>query len=192
MACLCGAENAGGPCLCEFTSLEQVVGGTLIDSLSPAIDCVRDLYTQLGLRSYQVNLVWTRWTGGERGVGQEYVLAAQALLPTPKLMGLGGVQIEQKELGANEQGSVTVSEISMRYTEDLLMGRAGPVPEGAQIPLDVSFFWEVLLPSAGAPGGIRRRFTPSGAPERNSGKFEWSIRLTETEGARLRDGRVGD
>jgi hypothetical protein len=169
--------------------VEDVVGATLIDALAPAIDCARDLYTSLGLRTYQVNLVWTRWSGGERGVGQETVLAVETLLPTPKLSGLGAVAIELKELGSSEQGSVTLSEISLRYSEDLLMGRGGPLPLGEPIPFDVQFYWELALP-VGDGTAIRRRLTPNGVPERSGGKLQWSIQLNETEGRRARDGGI--
>jgi hypothetical protein len=174
---------------CLFTTAEQVLGHTLIDGLAGTVDCLRDLYTTLGLRSYQVQLVWTRWSSGERGIGQEFVVAVEPLLPTPKLNGLGGVARELRELGTNEQGSITVSEIALRYGEDLLLGRGGPLPLGEAIPADVSFFWEIYLPT-GNGEGIRRRFTPNGAPERQPGKFQWSVRLVESEGARLRDGRL--
>jgi hypothetical protein len=189
MACAACTQGSGGTCTCVFTPLEEVAGSTLIDSLTATVDCARDLFTSLGLRSYEVTLVWTRWTGGERGVGQEYVVATQPILPTPKMSGLGGVGIELKELGSNEQGSVNLSEISLRYTEDLLMGRGGPVPEGQLIPFDVSFYWEIALPLAGGQK-LRRRFTPSGVAERKAGSFEWTIQLVETEGARRRDGSV--
>lgn len=188
MACSACAQGSGGTCSCVFTPLEDVAGSTLIDSLVATVDCARDLYTSLGMRSYQVSLVWTRWSGGERGVGQEFVIETQDILPIPKMAGLGGVAIELKELGSNEQGSVTLSEISLRYAEDLLMGRGGPVPLGQPIPFDVSFYWEIALPLGASGQALRRRFTPSGAAERKAGSFEWTIRLVETEGARRRDG----
>src|SRR5581483_8497539 len=75
---LCGAK--------EFTTVEAAQAqpmGTLIDQLTPTVDCLRDLQTQLGARQYEVTLVWTRWTGGERGVGDEYVVTALPMLPTP-------------------------------------------------------------------------------------------------------------
>lgn len=190
MACACGSKSAGAPCLCAFTRVEDVVGATLVDALGPTIDCVRDLYTSLGLRAYEVSLVWTRWTGQERGVGNEYLVEVQTLLPTPKLSELSAITLELKEIGSNEQGSLTVTELSSRYSEDLLMGRAGPVPLGERIPSDTQFFWEVFLPTQKGEG-IRRRFTPASAPSRRPGNFDWEIKLVEQEVPRLRDGRLG-
>ncbi len=188
MACSCAAATLGLECLCgAFTSVEDALGNTLVDALAPTIDCVRDLYTELGLRSYQVSLVWTRWTGGERGRGNEYIVEVLPLLPTPKLSELTGLEQELKEIGLNEQGNLTVSELSLRFTEDLLMGRGGPLPPGQPIPPDVNFFWEVYLPEKRG-SGIRRRFFPASAPSRNGGEFEWSITLKEQEGQRLRNG----
>lgn len=183
------AQRPFGCQACLFTLVDGVAGHTLIDSLVPTIDCARDLYTSLGLRTYQVSLVWTRWSGGERGVGQETVALVRTVLPTPKLAGLGGVQIELKELGSSEQGSIELSQISLSYSEDMLLGRAGVVPEGQPIPFDVSFFWELALPLGGGHS-IRRRFTPSSPPERRGGSLDWLVRLIEAEGARLRDGRL--
>jgi hypothetical protein len=187
MACTCRAASSGA-CLCEFTSVESVAGNTLVDALTPVVDCVRDLYTQLGLRAYEVSLVWTRWTGQERGVGNEYVVWVERLLPTPKLSDLSALTLELKEIGTNEQGALTVTELSGRFSEDLLMGRGGPLPLGEEIPPDTNFFWEVSLPvSAGA---IRRRFTPASAPSRRPGSFDWEVRLMQQDSARLRDGRL--
>ena len=190
MACRCGCESHGGACLCgSFTKVEDVVGGTLVEALGGTIDCVRDLYTSLGLRTYQVSLVWTRWTGGARGVGNEYIVQVLPLLPTPKLGELTALELELKEIGMNEAGTLSVSELSPRFTEDLLMGRAGPMAPGQPLPPDVEFFWEVFQPER-AGSGIRRRFFPSSVPNKSAGGFEWTISLKEQEGARQRDGRL--
>lgn len=190
MPCSCGASTGGGQaCSCApFTLVEDVVGQTLIDELSDIVDCARDIYTSLGLRTYQVSLVWTRWTGGERGRGQEYLLQELPLLPTPKL-DLASVALELKELGMNEQGTITVTQLSARYDEDLLMGRAGPLPKGQDLPVDVNFFWEVYTPEQRGRG-VRRRFFPAGAPSKDAGAFQWTMRLTEQEGERQRNGAL--
>lgn len=189
MSCACASASSGGACLCEFTRVEDVVGTTLIDSLGGVVDCVRDLYTTLGLRTYEVSLVWTRWTGGERGVGNEFVVQVLPLLPTPKLSDLSSLELQLKEIGSNEQGTLTVTELSSRYTEDLLLGRAGPLVSGEAIPPDVNFFWEVFLPSKRGEG-IRRRFTPASAPSKRPDSFDWEIRLMQQDEARQRDGRL--
>lgn len=188
MTCACRAAALGEPCTCAFTLPEEHVGQTLVDSLVPTVDCIRDLYAELGLRPYQIMLVWSRWSGGERGRGQESVLAIWPILPTPKLQDLSAVRTQLIEIGQNEQGTVRVEQISMRYSEDLLLGRGGPLPEGREIPRDVSFYWEVLLPD-GVGSGVRRRFFPVSVPSRNAMKFEWALELREIEGPRDRDGR---
>lgn len=191
MACMCGGQlGPNGNCFCgQFTAVEDVIGETLTEALGPVVDCVRDLYTQLGARAYQVSLVWTRWTGRERGVGNEYVVEVFPLLPTPLISDLMGVALELKPIGSNEQGDLTVTELSPRYDEDLLLGRAGPVPKGRAIPGDVSFFWEVYLPDRRGHG-VRRRFTPSSAPSKRPLGFEWEIKLRQQEEPRLRDGSL--
>jgi hypothetical protein len=184
-----GASQSTG-CACgAFTTVESVLGYTVIDMLAPAVDCARDLYTQLGLRTYAVTLVWTRWSGGSRGRGQEFIVGTFAILPTPMVPDLTALSLELKEIGMNEQGSLTVSQISPRFGEDLLMGRDHVIPTGSKIPSDMDFFWEIYMPSPDGKG-IRRRFFPSSAPSLDAGKFEWTIQLKEQEGSRARNGRL--
>lgn len=166
------------PCECgcgDFTVLDEAnVQGTLMASLIPCIDSVRDIYSCLGVRAYQVWLVRTQWSGGERGVGQESVLEALQVLPTPKVDGMGGVQRSTHQFGTVDDGSVTVSEVSARYTEAELLGQA--VGSGASTPDDQNFYWEVR-DVTGQPGEQRRRFTVVGVPDRDMARVEWTVRL---------------
>lgn len=184
VACgLCGSK--------DFTTVAQVNAmGSLIAGLNPVVDCLRDLFTQLGARAYQISLVWTRWTGGDRGIGNEFLVRELALLPTPLVGGLdSSIRQQLTSIGIQEAGNLRVSELSPSLNEDLLMGRAVVLPLGADIPDDMSFYWEIFFPQVGA-NGVRRRFTPSGPPNKNPLNFEWTITLLRASDDRGRDGAL--
>lgn len=188
MACSgCGYS----PCTCAcgggFTQLSgAALGRTLLASLVPCIDKIRDIHTQFGARPYQVMLVWTQWSGGARGVGIEETTREEALLPTPLVSELTSVSFDMQAVGMNEGGSLRISEISARYTEDYLSGRD---EAGDDIADDVSFYWEVTFMQKCGPG-IRRRFRLSAAPSLNSTKFEWTAPLVKVDEDRTRSGEV--
>jgi hypothetical protein len=185
MACsLCGSSVA-----CACSSFTQLGAGdfahTIIGSLGSVVDCARDIATQLGARPYTVALVWTRWSGGSRGEGSEVVLRVEPILPTPKVADFTALQVGLESIGTLEEGSVRVSEVSTRYTEDHLLGRAD---DGTEIPGDQSFYWEVSYQTIDGPGP-RRRFTPKSAPSFKATRLEWVIDLVRIAEDRSRDGR---
>lgn len=175
------------PCRCpgQFTVLDQVSAGrTLLRSLVPCVDQIRDLYTQFGARSYQVAMVRTKWSGGERGMGHESVLSEELVLPTPLVAALSGVDRTAQQFGLAETGSVQVSQISARYTEDQLVGLGAG---GERIPEDESFYWEVrAIVSDGTVA--RRRFFPQSVPSLDMLKLEWTVTLTKAGEDRGRSG----
>jgi len=173
---------------CGLCGSQSQPMGTLIDMLTPTVDCLRDLMTQLGARQYEVSLVWTRWSGGERGVGDESLVRALPMLPTPLVSDLDStLRRELVSIGMNEGGNLRVSELSPRLNEDLLLGRAIIGPLGSEIPADVSFYWEVFFPRVGS-AGVRRRFFPRSPPNKNPTRFQWSIDLMKQDEDRGRDG----
>lgn len=188
MGCSCSVT----PCACSKT-FTQVGPATLQNSLAAsltcAVDSVRDLYTSLGVRNYRVSLVWTRWSGGERGVGAEYVVCEETILPTPLVSDLKALQVEVSEIGSDEDGQITVSQISPRYTELTLMGQGKLSAPGEEIPEDVQFYWEIFYPQKDG-GGLRRRMTPKSAPNYHATKFEWTINLLKQEDNRTAAGDV--
>lgn len=158
--------------------------GTLIARLTPAVDRLRDLKTKLGARPYRVSLVTTRWSGGERGVGAEEVVGCCVLLPTPKVADLDGLELTIQSVGADEVGTLRVSEISPSYSEEQLRG-LGPL--GEEIPADHNFYWEVTYPKANG-ADLRRRFLPRSPPGYDAVKFQWSIVLVKASEDRERNG----
>lgn len=176
------------PCQCcggSFTVLQgAAIDRTLVRSLTPCVDAIRDIYTCLGARAYQVALIVTRWSGGERGEGVEELISHKLLLPTPQIEDLSGLDTQIVAIGQEEDGTVTVSQISPRFSEDELMGRE---LDGTPIPSDHSFYWEIHFPTASGDG-VRRRFTPAAAPTYNPTAFEWRVTLARQSEDRLRNG----
>lgn len=181
MSCGCGCGSAGA---CASVLTPAQFAGSLGQRLINTVDCARDMYTKLGLRTYQVQLIWTEWTGAERGAGVESVKKCVKILPTPLVTDISGVKLDLRPVGMIEAGGVFVQEISGRLTEDLLMGRECL---GVEIPDNVNFYWEVYYPqSAGFP--IRRRFFPASVPVYKPEKFQWRVFLNKISEDRLRTG----
>jgi hypothetical protein len=101
--------------------------GRLLDRLAPTIDRLRQrTVVQVGLRPYDVVMVWTRSTGEERGEGYERVLRAVPILPAPKVEDLTTVALQPYNAGILPVGSVRLSAITLQLTEDDLRGRTVP------------------------------------------------------------------
>ncbi len=157
---------------------------SLMQQLIPVVDCIRDLYTQLGARAYKVSVVRTRWSSGRRGVGTESVVSSIDLLPTPLVVDMAGLNEVLTAIGTNEQGQVTVKEISGRYTEDQLLGvdaAGNPPGPGDNLYYEIEFF-------RGSGQSEIRRFVKQSAPNYSPGDFAWSINLVNANENRNRDG----
>ena len=190
----CGKPPFGDPgvaltdgCLCpspSFTKISDLELGGVVGQLTNCVDGVRDIYTQLGARTYEVRLVWSRWTGGERGVGEEYVFHEELIQPTPLIADLAALDRELTQVGLAELGKLRVTQISPRYTERTLLGQLNEV---ALTP-DTSFYWEVSRPAHEGERAVRRRFFPASPPSYKATDFDWSIVLVRAHGDRLPDG----
>jgi hypothetical protein len=167
-----------------FTALRGVsLRSTLVQRLVPTVDRVRDLATKFGIRPYEIHVVRTRWSGGQRGSGQEVVVQDVALLPTPKISDLTGLNLRIESIGSIEAGSLRVSRISMTFTEDQLSGRdADGNPPGD----DEQVYYEVYLPGGDGTlaNGKRRRFALASAPWLKPGGVHWQVILERAAGDR--------
>lgn len=185
MACCvsCGSQV----CQCDPTVLSgSAIDCTLVASMTSTVDCIRDLYTSFGARPYQVMLVWTSWSGGVRGRGVEEIVREELILPTPKISDLTDLSRDLSAVGTDDSGSIRVTEISPKYTEDYLLGRPD---DGAAIATDQHFYWEVRFPRADGLGP-RRRFVPKSAPSLDALAFQWKISLLKVSEDRMRNGDV--
>jgi hypothetical protein len=143
---------------------------------------------------------------GEIGVGRPIVVREIEILPTP-MVSLGGVGKRYDATGVTEAGSISVTEISMSFSEDVLMGL---LPEYRDpdhpdtLAQGIEFFWELrdVRPagyvSPGFEGQVapqdmplpRRRFHITGTPNRNTDQFFWAVNLGRADGERSRQGSV--
>src|SRR5574337_474611 len=157
-----------------FTDLSGLdLSNTLARKLIPVADVLRDLRTKFGMRPYEVHIIRQRATGGDRGVGEQYTMSDVVILPTPRIVDLSTLADVVQEIGLDELGSVTMDEISGRFTEYQLRGFHD---DGSPPDQDEVVFYEVFFPQIGSTG-TRRRFYPASAPHYAAGRFEWSLRL---------------
>lgn len=163
--------------------LSRTLGRKLIDT----VDTLRDIPVRFGLRTYEVHVIRTRWTGGERGLGQEVTISDTPILPTPLLTSLDGVSRVVNIVGLDEIGTVRVEQISGRYSENFLSGNDS---EGNGQDADTQFFYEIQFPTPGtvSDGAPRRRFFPAAAPNYDASKFAWNITLQRSHVDRLDNG----
>lgn len=170
----------------KFTKLSgSDLSKTLASCLIPVADSLRDIYTQLGLRTYSVKILRTSWTGGRRGVGVEYIKEQIDILPTPKISALDEITEILQPVGLDEVGAIRLTEISGRFTEDDLLGR---IPNGIPIDKDEQIFYEIEFPRLDSISGVKRRFVIRSAPYYDATILQWSVRLERTREDRSRNG----
>lgn len=145
---------------------------TLIANLTPCIDSVRELNADYGLRPFRVFLVKTRWTGGARGRGVETVVSEEEILPMPKVETLASINMVMMTVGTDENGDVRISEISLKYDENKLMGRG---PGGEPLDNAESFRWELQNIARGE--SWRRSFVVRGVPDFKPGQMQCTVVL---------------
>ncbi len=154
-------------------------------------DKIRQLNTKFGLRPYRVFLIWTKWSGEERGMGDEVELKRLEILPTPKVSNLDNVTFSLMHSGTVPVGSVKVEEISGQMTQDTLQGRGlTGMPEWVDhIPEPYSFFYEVVEDGRGDDPANRPKFRLLNVPFRRAGKVDWTLMLERISEDRNRLGK---
>lgn len=154
-------------------------GGGLVECLGSIVDDLRQINTDFGLRPYRLFSVVTRWSGGQHGRGEESVVSEVEILPTPNVFmdRLSGVL---KAGGRDEDGPMTVNEISPRYSEEDISAifHQQPLPPG------FTGFIEMREDTRDGELVTRRRFVVQGVPMRRADDFDWQVKLTIQEPAR--------
>lgn len=144
--------------------------------------------SRAGLRPYSVSIIRARATGQRhRGDGVTEVVGEWPILPTPLVGDLTAItqMLESDQL--REQGSLLLSEISLRYTEAVLLGRGDtgdPIPSGEVV------FYEIRLLDGSGRITQRRKFVADSAPNYDATKAMWSISLRRAPWDRDRAGQV--
>lgn len=156
---------------------------SLVEELGGIVDEARQMVTDLGLRPYQVWSVVVRWSGGERHRGTASVRSELQFLPTPNVDGVARVSKDLREGGSVVRGTVRMTELSPRYTEDdieLLFPRS-TLAQGEEHFIEVRH-------DARDGRTERRRYVVSALPERRPGRFDWEVQLTKQDEDRTRRG----
>lgn len=171
-----------------FTQLDgRAAEDTVARRLIRVADRMRDVRVRFGLRTYKVHMVRTRWSGGVRGKGVETLVSDDVVLPTPLVSDLTGLALTVGPAVFNEIGTIVLSEVSGKYTENMLQGRGRG---GEPVPDDESFWYEVEFTQAGMDTAERRRFSIRSAPMYQAGRFQWLITLHVASQGRGREGEL--
>jgi hypothetical protein len=86
--------------------------------------------------------------------------------------------------GLTEEGSITIDQISAKYSEDDLTGRAPDLRDPAKPVTSRStaeFYWEVREQRPTDPKPRTRRFFPNGAPNLSRDGVQWSVSLVRQD-----------
>lgn len=157
---------------------------SLANRLAPTADRVRQIATRLGIRPYRCFLVWTRFSGEDRGEGDENLIARVELLPTPKVSELTSQQLLLYGAGTLPTGSLRVEKVSATFTEAQLTGREIPGhPNLAEIPQPFDFFYEARLDGRDLMAPLPMRFRLFGQPMLAAGKVSWTLLLERQQEA---------
>lgn len=153
----------------------SVLGTNLVDDLVPMIDELRgDLYADMGVRQYRIYQVRRIWSGGAVGVGACRVAYVRELVPSPLL------ELDDShsltEGGLQATGTATLSEVSLAYTQDQLLGE----------PLSYGEEFHYLAVDAHGQGLSRRVFIPQDHPvphradDTDAAGWRVKVRLVDT------------
>ena len=154
---------------------------------SPGLaDRLRQLHTKFGLRSQRVFLVWTQFTGDERGEGDEQQLARIEILPTPRVDS-ASIAYNPFSAGKYPTGTLRISEVSATLTKDQLVGLL--VPGHGQLTDRIDFFYEVVEDGRGDALPSRDRYRLLNEPELREGNVGWTLLLERAAEDRDRRGR---
>jgi len=153
---------------------------TLAHRLSPRVDRLRQFSTKFGLRSTRVYLVWSKYTGGERGEGREQIIRRLELLPTPRVSELTSISQLPFAAGTLPVGAIRVDLITAQLSDDTLTGRTLPAAEdGANVHIKepYDFYWELVEDDRVDKISSRGKFRVLGNPTRREGNVSWTVVL---------------
>lgn len=153
------------------------------------MDRAREKASLIGARPFRLFLVWTVFSGKERGQGEERILERHEVEPRPRI-DKGGITRNPALVGIVAVGSVRVDELSTRYTYDELLGLL--LPGGRAVPADqgrVTFFYEVVEDGRGDNPPERLRFRLFNTPSLEAENAQWVLILEPVSDAMKRNGQ---
>lgn len=162
---------------------------SLMSTLSPTIDDIRQIATDLGLRPYRVFIVHVLWTGAKVGDGDPVEISRREILPTPRIRDMSATSEVLSPFGRVEEGGIVIDRISAKFSEDDLTGKTPDLTEPAITRTgkrNGEFFWEVQENRPGFPSTIPRRYIHAAAPTLMRGGSHWRIPLNKQNTDRSR------
>jgi hypothetical protein len=158
------------------------VKASLMSTLSPTIDNIRQIAVDLGLRPYRVFIVHVLWTGDKVGGGNPIELSRREILPTPRIRVMSATSEVLSPFGRVEEGGIVIDRISAKYSEDDLTGKTPDLVDPAMPRTgkrNGEYFWEVQENRPGFPKTIPRRYIRAAAPTLMRGGSHWRIPLNK-------------
>lgn len=159
-------------------------------------DRIRQIGDRLGAYPYRVFLVWTRFSGSERGEGNEVEIGRIELAPAPEVQSLDGVTFSLFAAGALPIGSVRLRGVSLQYTYDQLTGTLPPTqkqdpfaPASATALVSVhrdhiqepnDFYYEIVEDGRNDPDPKRMKFRLLSPPVIDPTSQQWILGLERT------------
>jgi len=163
--------------------------GSLANRLGKVVDRARQIDVRLGIRPYQVFLVWVKWDGESRGDGVQTVICRHPLTPTPVVSDLTAMQKRPYSVGVTLDGNIRVTEVSTSYTLEVLSGWTLPDKGEDQVPQPFDFFYEVVEDGRHCDPAERKRFRLATAPFLDAPNQQWILSLQKESGDMGRDGK---
>lgn len=147
------------------------------DALVGVVDRIRGaVHGAMGTRPYRVSIVTRRWSGDRTGVGTP-TDSVVVIEPTPEVV-RGGTN-NFGPAGAEGKNSVTLREVSLRYTEAELYPKGNPANVETVYMLERTF--------GGDPNASQEFFVVENSPTPERGdkpgdRIGWLIKLHEVQG----------
>jgi hypothetical protein len=163
---------------------------SLMSTLSPVIDNIRQIAVQLGLRPYRVFIVHVLWTGVKVGDGNPLEISRREILPTPRIRDMSATTEVLSAFGRVEEGGIVIDRISAKYSEDDLTGKTPDLIDPAMPRTgkrNGEYFWEVQENRPGFPRTLPRRYVHAAAPTLMRGGSHWRIPLNKQNVDRSRN-----
>lgn len=111
------------------------LGSNLVDDLVTMADDLRgDLYADMGVAPWEVHVIKRRWSGVRRNEGVATIVSDTTLDPPPMVKEKD--RLELIAAGREERGTVTLTGISLTYTEAELTG--------GTLAANEEFYWKFI------------------------------------------------
>ncbi len=108
----------------------------LLDCLIPCVDEIRsDIHEVAGTRAYRMFFVTRQWSGKQIGEGSSTDTEVE-VYPRPKIYPFASMEYQQEPCGLDEAGFLKVTQVSLCYNHEDILGCEAPTGVEYLIRLD--------------------------------------------------------